>query len=158
MVYELVKTLQKHSLTVTTAESCTGGGIVARIVDVPGASDVLREAVVTYTNESKHKRLGVEEETLAAYGAVSEETAMQMAIGACRYASADLSLVSTGIAGPGGGTPTKPVGLVYIGACFRGTARVERHIFSGNRTQVREQAVSAAVALGLQLLKEAYPQ
>ena len=157
MVHALVAKLQKHSLTVTTAESCTGGMIASRIVDVPGASGVLREAMVTYANEAKQERLGVSEETLATFGAVSEETAFQMAQGACRYAKADLSLVSTGIAGPGGGTAKKPVGLVYVGACLHGTVRVEKYIFSGSRTQVREQTAAAAIALGMQMLTEMYP-
>ena len=100
--------------TVTTAESCTGGLIAATLINVSGVSEIYREGYITYANESKEKLLGVKGETLRNYGAVSEQTAYEMAAGAAKNAGADAALVSTGIAGPSGGTKEKPVGLVYL--------------------------------------------
>ena len=146
---ELVKKLTKKCYTITTAESCTGGLLSATIVNVDGASNVLCSAFVTYANEAKEQFAGVSHETLEQYGAVSEQTAAEMCLGCTRTAGADLGLSTTGIAGPGGGTPEKPVGLVYIGCCLHGSVTVERHIFSGDRTQVRQQAVQAALDLAI---------
>ena len=112
---ELWKQLKKRNWTVTTVESCTGGAVAARIVNVAGASEILRQAFVTYCDEAKHLLAGVRQETLEKYTAVSRETAREMALGGARAASADVALSVTGLAGPGGGTPEKPVGLVYIG-------------------------------------------
>ena len=106
--------LVARGLTVSTAESCTGGMLAARLVDYPGISAALNEAHVTYANEAKIKYCGVKEETLAAHGAVSEETAREMAEGLREKAGADIAIATTGIAGPGGGTKEKPVGLVYV--------------------------------------------
>lgn len=147
----VVELLKEKGMTVTTAESCTGGMLSGRLVNVPGASDVLNEAYVTYSNEAKERLLGVPHETLENYGAVSEETARAMAEGACRAAGADASVAITGIAGPGGGTEEKPVGLVYIGCTVRGKTTVERFIFTGSRAKNREYAA----AKGLTLLREA---
>ena len=139
----LVKELTKRNATITTAESCTGGLISGRIVNASGAS-----------NEAKKSLLGVKEETLDTVGAVSEETARQMAVGAAKAAKADVALSATGIAGPDGGTDEKPVGLVYLGCYCMGNTYVERHVFKGDRSEVRNAAVEAALTLAKKALKE----
>lgn len=139
--------LIKNKYTISTAESCTGGMIASTLINYPGISEVFIEGAVTYSNEAKHKRLGVKNETLEAYGAVSEETAREMALGIAKEANTDVSIVTTGIAGPGGGTEEKPVGLVYIGVCVEGKVIVEKHIFRGNRYKVRNQATITALDL-----------
>ena len=144
---EVVKMLKNAGMTVTTVESCTGGLISATLVDVAGASAVLNQAYITYANEAKQSLVGVKAETLEAYGAVSEQTAREMAEGGAKAANADASLAVTGIAGPDGGTPEKPVGLVYIGCHVNGNTVVERNVFSGSRREVREQSVGAALEL-----------
>ena len=113
----VVKELAARGLTVATAESCTGGMLSQRITAVPGASGVFAYGACTYANDIKEKMLGVRHETLEAYGAVSPETAAEMARGVRKAAGADFGVGITGIAGPGGGTPEKPVGLVYLAAC-----------------------------------------
>ncbi|MCM1460889.1 MAG: CinA family protein [Bacteroides sp.] len=135
----LIKTLQEKGYTITTAESCTGGMISSTLVNVPGASDVLSSAYVTYANAAKEKILGVKHETLNQYGAVSAETAREMAEGAARAASSECAIAVTGIAGPDGGTKEKPVGTVYAGFFVCGTVIVERYLFSGSRYEVRYQ-------------------
>ena len=144
---EVVQLLKRSKMTVTTVESCTGGLISATLVDVAGASAVLNQAYVTYANEAKQSLVGVKAETLEAYGAVSEQTAREMAEGGAKAANADAVLAVTGIAGPDGGTAEKPVGLVYIGCHVNGNTVVERNVFSGTRREVREQSVGAALAL-----------
>ena len=121
----LVAMLEKRGMTITTAESCTGGLIAGTIVNVAGASDVLNEGYVTYSNEAKQRLVGVRAETLEQFGAVSEQTAREMAQGAAKAANANVALSATGIAGPGGGSVEKPVGLVYIGCFVDGMTRVE---------------------------------
>ena len=144
---EVVKMLKAAKMTVTTVESCTGGLLSGTLVDVVGVSDVFNQAFVTYANEAKHSLVGVNQETLDSYGAVSEETAREMAEGGAKTAKADACLSVTGIAGPDGGTAEKPVGLVYIGCHVNGSTVVERNIFSGTRREVREQSVLAALKL-----------
>lgn len=146
----VITMLKERHLTVTTAESCTGGLLSGRLINVPGASSVLNEAHVTYANEAKERILHVPHEILEEFGAVSAETARAMAEGACMVSSADASIAVTGIAGPDGGTPEKPVGLVYIGCMVKGKTTVERFCFTGNREKNREYAV----ARGLILLRE----
>lgn len=141
----LVKLLKKRGWTVTTAESCTGGLLSARIVNVSGASDVLNSAIVTYANEAKHQLIGVSNKTLEKYGAVSEKTAREMAKGAAKLANADVAISVTGIAGPTGGTKEKPVGLVYIGCRVDGKTRVCECHFNGSREKIREQTVVRAM-------------
>ena len=143
----VVDLLRERQMTVTTAESCTGGLLAGRIMNVPGASRVYREGYITYSNEAKEKLLGVEHRTLETVGAVSAETAAQMARGAARQADADAALSVTGIAGPDGGTKEKPVGLVYIGCCVQGRTRVEEFRFTGNRSKNRDYAVVRALTL-----------
>ncbi len=150
--FELVKKLTKKRYTITTAESCTGGLLSAAIINVSGASEVLNSAFVTYANEAKEQYAFVSRDTLLQHGAVSEETAAQMCHGIVREANADMGLSTTGIAGPDGGTSDKPVGLVYIGCCLHDNITVERHIFSGDRMQVRRQAVAAALDLAIRCL------
>lgn len=139
--------LLEKNLTITTAESCTGGLIGATLVNVPGVSSVFKEGYITYANEAKHKILGVSEDTLSKYGAVSEETAREMADGAVKAAGADISIAVTGIAGPDGGTAEKPVGLVYMACHYNGKTVVEKHNFNGNRLKVRENTVVRALDL-----------
>lgn len=147
MENKIVELLIKHNLTITTAESCTGGLIAAALVNVPGVSGQLEEGYITYSNGAKEKLLGVSHETLEKYGAVSSQTAEEMAKGAKKAANADISIISTGIAGPDGGTKEKPVGLVYLACCLGDDTEVERHIFSGDRQEVRQSSVFAALAL-----------
>jgi nicotinamide-nucleotide amidase len=145
----VARLLIEKKLTVSTAESCTGGMIASTLINYPGISEVFLEGAVTYSNEAKHNRLGVKNETLERYGAVSEETAREMAIGIAKTAKTDVSIVTTGIAGPEGGTPEKPIGLVYIGVYVKGEVTVKRCIFNGNRSRVRLQATTA----GLDMLR-----
>ena len=144
---KIVKELQNKGYTITTAESCTGGLLAGRILNVSGASAVYNEGHITYSNEAKERLLGVSHDTLERYGAVSEQTAAEMALGAARVASANVGLSTTGIAGPSGGTPEKPVGLVYVGCCINGDVTVKECRFSGNREENRNAAVEAVLEL-----------
>lgn len=137
--------LVRRHLTVATAESCTGGMVAAHLVNYPGISAALMEAHVTYANEAKVKYCGVKPETLAAHGAVSEETAREMAEGLRQRANCDVALATTGIAGPGGGTPEKPVGLVYVACADRFGTQVVRLQLGGNRQRVRQLACLRAL-------------
>lgn len=139
--------LRERRMTVTCAESCTGGLLSARLINVPGASDVYRVGMITYANETKSRFLGVKETTLQTYGAVSGQVAEEMALGAAAAAEADVAVAVTGIAGPDGGTEEKPVGLVYIACSVRGRTAVRQYHFAGNRSRVREAAVAAALTL-----------
>ena len=143
----VVDLLQANDLTVTCVESCTGGLLSARLINVPGVSDIYKSGVITYSNKSKRRFVGVKKTTLQIYGAVSEQTAEEMAKGAVLLTKADVSVAVTGIAGPDGGTEEKPVGLVYIACNVKGKVTVKKYRFSGNRTKVRESAVSAALVL-----------
>ena len=145
--YLLASLLKGSGRTLSAAESCTGGAVASRIVNVPGASEVLGQGIVTYSNEAKQRYLSVREETLANYGAVSAETAREMAEGGCRNTGTEACIAITGIAGPGGGTPEKPVGLVYMGCCVNGKTIVREYQFRGSRTKIREQAVVKALTL-----------
>lgn len=148
----LVKKLMDNNMTISTAESCTGGLLSAAIVNVSGASNVFNEGYVAYANESKMRLLRVKEEILDKLGAVSAETAEQMAKGCARNAGANIGLSTTGIAGPGGGTDEKPVGLVYVGCYCDGKTVVSKNIFNGDREQVRNQAVEKAISMALECL------
>lgn len=156
MEEEIVTLLARHNLTITTAESCTGGLIAATLVNVPGISSYLNEGYITYSNEAKEKLLGVFHETLEQYGAVSMRTAEEMARGARRAAEADISIISTGIAGPDGGTKEKPVGLVYLACAYKNGVNVERHLFDGDRQEIRRASVQAALALVLHTIQQEY--
>lgn len=143
----VVSLLSKNGLTLTTAESCTGGLVSATIVNVAGASEVFRGGYITYTNKLKRNLIGVKKSTLEKYGAVSEETVYEMAIGAREDAKADVAVAISGIAGPGGGSPEKPVGLVYIAVAVGKKVTVNKYQFNGNRNKVRESSVSAALSM-----------
>jgi len=147
---KVVELLAEKNFRVTTAESCTGGLLAGRIVNVSGASDVFYEGYITYSNEAKERLLGVAGETLNTYGAVSEQTAREMAAGAAEKAVSDAALATTGIAGPDGGSKEKPVGLIYIGCYLAGEVTVKEFRFQGSRRENRENAVEQA----LMMLKE----
>lgn len=137
-----------QKLTLAVAESCTGGLISAALTAVPGSSDVIERGFVTYANTAKIDMLGVSPETLASFGAVSEETARAMATGVLENAPVDLAASVTGIAGPGGGSDDKPVGLVHMAVARRGgTVQHARHVFSGDRDGVRNQAAEAVLTM-----------
>jgi len=148
----LLDLCRTRRLKITTAESCTGGLVAATLTDIPGSSDVVDRAFVTYSNAAKQTMLGVAPALLERYGAVSRETAEAMARGALAHAPVHLAVAITGIAGPGGAVPGKPVGLVHFAACSR-TRRIvhqERQFGNIGRTQVRE----ASVALALDMLRQ----
>ncbi|GLB29279.1 putative competence-damage inducible protein [Lacrimispora amygdalina] len=140
----VVRLLKKYELTVTTAESCTGGLIAGRLVNVPGASEVFREGFITYSNKAKRKYLDVSKGTLKKYGAVSEQTAKEMATGGVFATDADACIAVTGIAGPDA-EGEKPVGLVYIACYMKDKVKVEEYHFKGNREKIREQSVVKAL-------------
>ena len=143
----IVDRLASMKMTVATAESCTGGLIASSIVDIAGASDCFNEGYITYSNEAKMRNLSVKESTLMQYGAVSTQTAKEMAMGVRKKAHADFGIASTGIAGPGGGSPEKPVGLVYIACAYDDKCQVRQLNLSGDRSQVRQQAADEALQL-----------
>ena len=143
----IVHFLKERSLTLTTAESCTGGMIAARITDVPGASEVFKQGLVTYSNRAKRKLLDVKKTTLKEYGAVSEKTAKEMAKNGAFITGSDACVSVTGTAGPTGGTEEKPVGLVYIGCCYNNKTVVKEFHFKGERQKIREQATANALIL-----------
>jgi len=143
----VVKLLISKKLTIATAESCTGGLLTSRLVNVSGVSEILKEGFITYSNEAKMKYLGVKEETLKVYGAVSSQTAEEMAIGTAKNTGSETALAITGIAGPEGGTQEKPVGLVYIACYLQGNVTVKELHLLGNRQRVREQSVIHAMDL-----------
>ena len=144
----MLEACRSASVKLVTAESCTGGLVAGCLTEIAGSSDVVERGFVTYSNEAKSALLGVPAETIARVGAVSAEVAEAMALGALERSRADLAVAITGIAGPGGATADKPVGLVFIGAARRGQAALsERHIFAGDRTAVRLASVEAALDL-----------
>lgn len=143
-IYELLKA---NNLTVTTAESCTGGLVAGRLINVPGISEYLKEGYITYSNEAKQKLLGVPAEILQKYGAVSPQTAEAMAKGGAKAAEADVCIAVTGIAGPDGGSLEKPVGLVYMSCYCLGKVYTEKNQYTGSRSKIREYAVASALTL-----------
>ena len=146
----LLASCRARGLRLTTAESCTGGLIASLMTEIAGSSDIVGRGFVTYSNEAKQEMLGVQAETLAAHGAVSGETAREMAAGALARAGSDanLAVAVTGVAGPGGGSAEKPVGTVWLAVASEGgmTAAVKR-LFNGNRAEIRRAAVECAVAM-----------
>ncbi|HRZ87531.1 MAG TPA: nicotinamide-nucleotide amidohydrolase family protein [bacterium] len=137
----------KKRLTLAVAESCTGGLIASLLTDVPGSSGYFAGGVIAYANAVKEELLGVRPATLRASGAVSERTAREMADGARRLCSANVAVAVTGIAGPGGGTPRKPVGLVYVALSCGKRTICEKHLFRGGRLQVKKKTAGAALKL-----------
>jgi PncC family amidohydrolase len=145
--------LQERGWTVCTAESCTGGLITHRLTNIAGSSAYVLGGVVSYSNAAKQKLLGVREATLLAYGAVSEQTAAEMVTGVRVLFDADIAVSITGIAGPGGGTPGKPVGLTYIGLQVRDQSpQVRRHVWQGDRETIKNASAEAALAWILETL------
>lgn len=151
-----LKACQKREILVATAESCTGGLIIATLTEIPGSSSMVDRGFVTYSNEAKMEMLGVSQSTLDAHGAVSEETALEMAAGALENSRAGIALSVTGIAGPDGGSAEKPVGLVWFGLGLSGQAPVarKRQFENRGRQYVREQTVRTALEWGIEALAD----
>jgi nicotinamide-nucleotide amidase len=150
---ELVRRLIDRGLVLVTAESCTGGLVAGAITEIAGASSVFDRGFVTYSNAAKQTMLGVSEDTLVQYGAVSEQVARAMAEGALHHSLADMSIAITGIAGPSGGSIEKPVGLVHFACATKSTTVHKRIIFTqGDRTGIREAAAHQAICLVLDCL------
>lgn len=147
----LVRLLMQKNMTLSTAESCTGGMLAQRITSVPGVSSVYAGGFVTYATKEKHKMLGVPKKILWENGAIAKKTAKQMALGAARQTGTDVAVSVTGNAGPDA-AEGKPVGLVYIGVCIDGKAAGRRFLFAGNRNEIREQACAEAMRLLLEKL------
>ena len=144
----LLAACEKRRWRLTTAESCTGGLIIACLTEIPGSSTVVERGYVTYEDRAKQEMLGVPQALLQRVGAVSREVALAMAEGARERAGVDLAIAVTGIAGPGGATPTKPVGLVHLALALPSApARHERHEFAGDRAAVRQASLDAALQL-----------
>lgn len=154
----VVDLLLANNLTISTVESCTGGLLAARLINVPGVSEVFKSGYITYSNKAKRRLLGIKKNTLLKYGAVSEEIASQMAKGAAMVSKADVVVSITGIAGPDGGSQEKPVGLVYIGCNVCGRMKVKKCHFSGDRSKVRENTVSSALSLMRECILEYYSE
>lgn len=148
----VVKNLLGRGETISCAESCTGGLLSGRIINVPGVSDVYKQGFITYSDEAKEQVLQISPQILEEYTAVSDITARKMAEGVCRIANADWGLSTTGYAGPEGGQNGEPAGLVYIGCSHHGQTYSRRLVLSGNRQQVREEAVTEALSLMEQVL------
>ena len=136
----VAKMLVENNLKIAVAESCTGGMVSASLINYPGISSVFMEGCVTYSNEAKMKSLGVKKETLDVYGAVSDKCAKEMACGVAARYNTNVGIATTGIAGPGGGTDEKPVGLVYFGIYINGKVITKKYVFNGDRQGVRERA------------------
>ncbi len=151
----LFKVLQESRVTFGTAESCTGGLIAKTVTDISGISEFYLGSVVSYSNSVKENVLGVKEETLKEFGAVSADTAKQMAEGTLNVIGCDYSVSTTGIAGPGGGTAEKPVGLVYIASAGKGKeTKVTKNLFSGTREEIRMQATEKALTMLIEQIEE----
>ena len=150
---QLVNIAREKKLIVATAESCTGGMISSAITGISGSSAVFGYGFVVYANEAKEKLLGVEHRTLERYGAVSEETARQMAVGALKASDSDIAVGVTGIAGPTGGSKNKPVGLVYIAVATKDEVRVEKNNFTGDREAIRLATTRRALEMLIQTLE-----
>lgn len=141
----VMERLIAKNITIATAESCTGGLIASEITKVPGSSSVFGYGMVTYSNEAKKKILGVKEATLEAHGAVSSETAYEMAAGLKELSGAEVAVSVTGIAGPGGGSAEKPVGLVYMGIAYGDAVDTRKNLFHGDRDAIRRETVATAL-------------
>jgi nicotinamide-nucleotide amidase len=137
--------LIKNNITIATAESCTGGYLAHNLTNISGSSEFFERGVITYSNQSKIDILGVSEQSIKEYGAVSEQTAKEMAIGIKNNANVNLGISTTGIAGPSGGTKEKPVGLVFIGIAFKDKIKAKKFNFSGERFQIKVQTCNSAL-------------
>jgi len=156
----LLELCKARKLTIATAESCTGGLVAGALTEIPGSSDVVMCGFITYSNEAKQEFVGVKTETLANFGAVSKETAVAMALGALKRAKTDLVVSITGIAGPGGATPGKPVGLVHFGAAARDgrTLHLEKRFGAIGRSAVRQRSVIEALKMLAELARGPKPK
>lgn len=154
MIKQVIQYLIEHKITISTAESCTGGLIAKLITDIPGTSAVFIGSVVSYSNEMKMTLLGVQSETLEKYGAVSEYTVREMLNGIRKITGSDISIAVSGIAGPGGGTLEKPVGTVYIGMDFSGKNDIRHLLFEGDRERIRTNAAEFAIKMVHDYLKQ----
>lgn len=154
----VVDLLLANKLTISTVESCTGGLVAARLINVAGVSEVFKSGYIAYSNKAKRRLLGIKKSLLVKHGAVSKETAREMAKGAALISKADVTVSVTGIAGPDGGTEEKPVGLVYIGCSVCGKVTVKEYHFSGSRAKIRESTVSAALTLMRECILEYYSE
>jgi nicotinamide-nucleotide amidase len=153
-LFDLCKT---HGVMVTTAESCTGGMIAAAITDIAGSSAVFDRGFVTYSNEAKMAMIGVKSSTIDQFGAVSQQTALEMAAGALKHSKASLSIAVTGVAGPSGGTPKKPVGLVHIAVNLDGEIiHEECHFGARTRSEIRSETVRRALELSAEAVRKRY--
>jgi nicotinamide-nucleotide amidase len=153
LAVKLGEMLKSHGLMLTTAESCTGGGVAQAVTEIAGSSAWFERGFVTYSNRSKQEMLGVEEATLIQFGAVSEEVVREMVSGSLRNSGAQVALSVSGIAGPDGGTPDKPVGTVWFAWGIAGEImQTQRHLIAGDRAQVREQSVRIALQGVIDLL------
>jgi len=150
-----LKSCAQHKILAATAESCTGGMIIATLTDIPGSSSMVDRGFVTYSNEAKIEMIGVSKATLEAHGAVSRETALEMAAGALARSRAGIALAVTGVAGPDGGSPEKPVGLVWFGLALKGQSpQAEKRLFDNHgRDYIRRETVRTALEIGLEALK-----
>jgi nicotinamide-nucleotide amidase len=155
----LLDLCRMRKLTIATAESCTGGLVAGALTEIPGSSDVIDRGFVTYSNEAKRAMLGVKATTLTTFGAVSKETATAMAVGALERADVDLAVSITGIAGPGGATPGKPVGLVHFAAASRDGRILHRECRFGaiGRSSVRQRSVVEALRMLMELARGPQP-
>ena len=144
---KLVKITNEKKITLSTAESCTGGLIAAAITEIPGSSSVFHRGYVTYSNLAKQQVLNVQSNELEKFGAVSKEVASQMAMGAKLTSNVDISIAVTGIAGPSGGTVEKPIGTVYIALAFKKNIKVKDFLFKGDRTEIRMSTVRTALEI-----------
>lgn len=144
---DLLTLLEEKGLTLSLAESCTGGMISSHIVDIPGSSECFKGSAVTYSNDAKIHVLGVNKETLSAHGAVSRETSVEMAVGCVRLFDSDIAASVTGIAGPGGATETKPVGTVWMSVTDGSRCISAEHHFKGSRQEIREQSASSVISM-----------
>jgi PncC family amidohydrolase len=148
------KTLQAHKLTLAVGESCTGGLVGHTLTNVPGSSDYFLGGIIAYSYEAKERLLGVSHQTLYEHGAVSKETAVEMARGARSALGADVGLSVTGISGPGGGTPEKAVGLTWVAVSSRQGERAEQYLWDGDRESNKLQSAEAALSLLLKVLED----
>ena len=144
IVSQVVKKLLKNSITISTAESCTGGLIASEITKYSGVSSIYPGSVISYSNHIKQKVLGVSEETLLSFGAVSESCVKEMCSGVRKLMESDIAVAVSGIAGPSGGTDEKPVGLVFIAVSYHDRVIVEKNIFSGSRIEVQQKTKNRA--------------
>lgn len=158
LAFQMARILTHHNYKLVTAESCTGGWVAKCCTDIPGSSAWFERGFVTYSNEAKQSELGVRQSTLISHGAVSQATVEEMALGAIKHSKADISVAITGIAGPDGGSESKPVGMVWIGWAVK-NKNVISHLFQfeGDRNSIRQQAVYEALSGIIKNARDSYP-